>query len=422
VKVLLCNKYNYPFSGTEVYLFELMDLLRERGHQLATFSMSHPSNVPSLFEKHFVPYADFRDPDLGPVKRLRLAQRAVYSVDARRRLRGLLSDFRPDVAHVRNVYHHLSPSIYWELKKHGVPVVYHLNDFKLLCPNYNLVSHGRVCERCIRGAFHNVVTERCHGDSLAENLVLAAEAYVHRWLGTYRRCVTRFIAPSAFCRAKLVESGWPSERIDVLPHFQVIPPEAAIAPGDDYVLCSGRLSAEKGVSDLLEAMARLPHIRLLLAGDGPQRAELQRLAERRRLGNVEFRGHVDRSTLYRLIRGARFTIMPSRAYETLGKVILESYALGRAVVAARVGTRPELVREGETGLLFEPADVGELAARISFLHSRPELCLEMGKRAQRAVIERYSPERHYAGLMSIYRAAMEPDGVHAPDPTSRVVN
>src|SRR5439155_8776174 len=87
---------------------------------------------------------------------------AIYSPEARRRLRGMIAEFRPDVAHVRNIYHHLSPSILWELKKHDVPVIYHLNDFKLLCPSYNMVAHGRACEKCSAGKFWHVAAEDCY--------------------------------------------------------------------------------------------------------------------------------------------------------------------------------------------------------------------------------------------------------------------
>lgn len=406
MRVLFCNKYNFRFSGAEAYLFELIELLQQKGHDVAIFSMAHPLNRESRFERHFVPYADFRDPALDGFGRLKLALRAIYSIETRRRLRRLLDEWRPDVAHVRNVYHHLSPSVYWELRSHSIPVVYHLNDFKVLCPSYNLVSHGRVCERCVGGAFWSVIDERCHGDSLAENVVLATEAYVHAFLGTYRDCVSRFIAPSAFCKAKLVENGWDGARIDVLPHFQHVSATEAVAVGD-YILYSGRLAAEKGVHDLLVAMTRLRQVRLLIAGSGPQRAELERFAADEHLDNVEFLGHLSGAELADRIRGARFTVMPSRAYETFGKVILESYAAGRPVVASRLGTRPELIEEGRTGLLFEPGRPEELASRIAFLHDRPELCAEMGIRAQQLVRERYSPERHYVGLMAVYEAAIE---------------
>ena len=133
MKILYCNKYNYPFSGTEVYLFELMELMRSEGNEAALFSMADPRGDPTPYDHHFVPHIAFKDQS-GWFEKARGGAHAIYSRQARLRMRTMITDFRPDVAHVRNIYHHLSPSILWELKAQGVPVIYHLNDFKLLCP------------------------------------------------------------------------------------------------------------------------------------------------------------------------------------------------------------------------------------------------------------------------------------------------
>ena len=226
-------------------------------------------------------------------------------------------------------------------------MVYHLNDFKLLCPSYNLVAKGEVCNRCQDGKFWHVISEDCYFGGRSASLVLAAEAYVHRWFRTYERCVDRFLVPSQFVRAKLIENGWAADKIEVLPHFQKVadsevPPPASDAP----VLYFGRLSAEKGVADLIRAMQRVPHLQLKIAGEGPLRTELETLVRALSLSNVDFLGHVQGAALDRLIAQCRFTILPSRAYETLGKTILESYAQGRAVIASDLGSRREFVRDG----------------------------------------------------------------------------
>ena len=137
-------------------------------------------------------------------------------------MRAMIKEFRPDVAHVRNIYHHLSPSILWELKAQNVPVMYHLNDFKLLCPSYNLVSHGEACEACKGGAFWQELKQKCY-PGLGARMTLMIEAYVQRWLGTYGKCVDQFLAPSQFVRDKFVEHGWDGSKFEVLPHFQRIP-------------------------------------------------------------------------------------------------------------------------------------------------------------------------------------------------------
>jgi glycosyltransferase involved in cell wall biosynthesis len=399
MRILFCNKYNWPFSGTEVYLFQLMDLLRSRGHEVALFSMADERGKPTSYDRHFVPHIDFKSGTW--LQKAGRSLRAVYSPDARKGIRAIVAEFRPDVAHVRNIYHHLTPSILWELKAQRVPVLYHLNDFKLLCPSYNLVSHGESCEACKGGKFSQVFRTNCYPGRGARALLMV-EAYLHKWLGTYRKCVDLFLAPSQFVRDKFVEHGWDAAKFEVLPHFQNISTSRNAAEPEPSLLYFGRLSPEKGVDDLLRAMKGVPHMQLTVAGDGPQRNELVNLTKELGLNNVEFVGQVRGTELDALLSRSRFTVLPSHAYETLGKTILESYALGKAVVASDLGSRRELVRHGETGLLYPTGDVSRLAEAIQSLGSNPGLAEKMGEEGRELVRRQYGPQWHYESLMKIY--------------------
>ncbi len=383
--------------------------------------MADPRGEPTPHDRHFVPHIEFRN-QKGWFHQAKLAARAVYSAEARKRIGAMIAEFRPDVAHVRNIYHHLSPSILWELRARKVPILYHLNDFKLLCPSYNLVSEGQACENCRNGHFRHVVNSRCYPGRGAR-IALAGEAYVHKWLGTYRRCVDCFLAPSQFVRNKFAEHRWDVTKFEVLPHFQEIKPVEPVAGQNAPMLYFGRLSREKGVDDLLHAMRRLPHLRLVVAGDGPEREALESLATELKLTNVKFLGQIGRAELDRTIAGCRFTVLPSHAYETLGKTILESYALGRAVLASDMGSRRELVHPGRTGLLYRTGNVEELASAIDFLSARPELAEVMGRRGRELIREQYTPEAHYQALVGLYeRLAAQRKGSPTPlppRPTSR---
>ena len=403
MRILYCNKYNFPFSGTEVYLFEAMELMRSQGHEVALFSMTDKRGEPTPYDQYFVNHVDFKNRGEGLLGQARQAAHAIYSTEARKKLRGMIRQFRPDVAHVRNIYHHLSPSILWELKRQSVPVLYHLNDFKLICPSYNMVSRGSPCEKCHGGKFWNVVTEGCYPGPVGARWMLAAEAYVHKWLRTHKKCVDRFLAPSQFVKDKLTENGWDEERVSVLQHFQRIPKESPPNfDGESPILYFGRLSPEKGVADLLRAMEHLPEIPLVIAGDGPQRPELEKLARDLRLINVKFAGQLDRNALDKIIAVSRFTVFPSRAYETMGKSILESFASGRTVVASDLGSRRELVHDGRTGLLFRPGNANQLSEVISQLYHAPNVAVRMGSEAREFVRRNHSQENHYAQLTRIY--------------------
>lgn len=401
MRILYCNKYNFAFSGTETYLFEVMDLVRSRGHEAALFSVADPRGESTPHDRHFVSLVDFKNGSRTMSGQAKRAARSLYSTEARRKLRNMIADFRPGVAHVRNIYHQLSPSILWELKAQNVPVIYHLNDFKLLCPSYNMVSHGQACERCRGGKFWSVITEDCYAGPWGSTLLLAGEAYLHKWLDTYGKCVDCFLAPSQFVKQKLIENGWPVNRIEVLSHFQHLA-EPRPFQADAPILYFGRLSSEKGLADLLCAMQKLPNLRLRIAGDGPQRPELEALVQNLHLQNVEFLGHLGRAELDTVIASSRFSVLPSRAYETFGKSILESFAHGRAVVASDLGSRRELIRHGETGLLFPVGDIEPLAHAISVLAGRPDQAEAMGAAGRELVRARYTPQEHYATLVKLY--------------------
>src|SRR5262249_10930335 len=149
----------------EAYLFDLMGRIEQRGHETALFSMDHKR--PDTFSGHsyLIPCINFKDPNAGFLTKAKMAAHALYSPSARSRMRACIADYAPDLAHIRGIYHHLSPSILWELKKRRVPVLYHLNDFKVLCPTYNFVANGRACEKCLGGHYYNAVTENCYSGS-----------------------------------------------------------------------------------------------------------------------------------------------------------------------------------------------------------------------------------------------------------------
>ncbi len=402
MRILYCNKNDYPFSGTEVYLFDLIRRMDQRGQDTALFSMGHGRTPTFTGRCYRIPHLDFKDPNAGFLKKVRMAAHALYSPSARRAMRSCLTDFSPDLAHVRGIYHHLSPSILWEMKAQGIPVLYHVNDFKILCPTYNFVADGRPCELCSHGAFHHAATKGCYTGPRSSAVVLAAEAYLHKWLRTYERCVDMFLAPSEFVRNKLIAKGLPAQRVEVLPHFQALPADEDLGTDDGYLLYFGRLSPEKGVYELLRAMVRLPHTPLVIAGEGPERARLEALAKQLNLNHVQFAGLVHGEKLQKLIAGCSFSVFPSHAYETFGKSILESYAWGRPVIASDLGSRRELVQHGVTGLLYSDEDREQLAHSIGFLFARPDLIEKMGGAARSRVKAKHDPEQHIERLLELY--------------------
>ena len=414
MKVLLIQTFHYRRGGDCTYTFSLADLLRARGHEVSFFAMHHPKNLPCDQERYFVEHIDFAAVARRKSLRngARVLSRSIYSFSARRRLAELLRQVRPDIAHLQNIHTHLTPSVLHALRDAGVPAVWTLHDYKLICPNTHLLSHGRICEACKGNRFYSCVVKRCKKGSYAASLVAALEAGAHRFLDL-PSLVSRLIAPSEFLRDKFVEFGWPKDRFAHVRNF-LLREQLAEAGGEDggYALYLGQLERWKGVHTLLAACERLPQLRLVLAGDGSERANLERTVAERRLSGVSFAGHLDGGRLHDVLRGASFVVVPSEWYENYPYSVMEAMAAGKPVIASRIGGLPELVEDGETGFLVAPGDAAMLGDTLDRLASDPLVRRRLGESGRVRALEWFSPDRHYESLARFYDDAR---GVHSRD-------
>jgi hypothetical protein len=172
--------------------------------------MRHPFNIPCEDEKYFVDYIDFREANDNKnlSTALSVVSRSIYSIQARENIARLLDRAKPDVAHLQNIHGHITPSIIFELSARSIPMFWTLHDYKLICPNTHLLSHGHICELCKGSAFYQCLLNRCKKDSYSASLVATVEAYAHRVMH-FRDNIDGFISPSNFLRTKFLEFGWP---------------------------------------------------------------------------------------------------------------------------------------------------------------------------------------------------------------------
>lgn len=411
MRVLMAHKFYWPKAGAETYVLGLSRLLEEAGHQIVPFAMAHPNNRPTPYAKYFVSQVEFRGRRnwLADVGR---AARVVYSVEARRKLTALLAEAPVAIAHVHNIAHQLSPSILDALAARGIPIVHTLHDYKLLCPVYTFRSRGEVCERCKGGRYWHVATRRCNAGSLPLSLTNMVEASVHAFLHSYRR-VHVFHCPSLFVLAKMLEFGVPRERLAFVPHFVDVRRFLPVFGGGRYALFAGRLAEEKGLATLLEAHRRTTGLELVIAGEGPLREALEAGLAPEQRARVRFAGHLTGEAFDEAWAGAACLVLPSEWYEVRPMAIHEAYARGKAVVATRIGSIPEIVEDGVTGRLVPTNDPDALGDAMRELVSDPVRAERMG-RAGRALVEReYGPERHLAMVLDLYHQAKERAGAGA---------
>ncbi len=408
MKVLQVNKFFYVHGGVDTYYFNLLALLEAHGDQVVHFAMQDERNRPSPYADLFVSNVDLRGSS-GPWNQVRAAARILYSFEARRKIAALLDREHPQLAHLHHIYHQLSPSILPLLKARSLPVLLTLHDYKLICPNYSLLTQGQICERCAGHAFYHAVTHRCVQDSTLKSALCAVEMTLHRWSGIYVRNVDLFLAPSQFLRDKMVQYGIPSSQIACLPNFA---PLETYRPSFDhrgYYVYIGRLERIKGVETLLRAAAAAGPaggLELWIVGTGREQPHLQELARQLGADHVRFLGFQSGPALIDLLSGAAFVVVPSEWYENAPLTVLEAFACGKPVIASRLGGLPELVRDGETGLLFRPGDVDELRAAIERLAADPGSIAALGRQARQRAENEWSGQAHYAALMAIYRRVM----------------
>ncbi|QKE85801.1 glycosyltransferase [Arthrobacter sp. NEB 688] len=411
MRILHVNKFLYRRGGAEGYMLDVGALQRDAGHEVEVWGMTHPDNLPGLpLADTFAPHVEL-EPAPGGLAGLAASARMVWSPASGRGLARALDRFRPDLVHFHNVYHQLSPSVLRPVRSRGIPSVMTLHDYKLACPSYQLLSHGEICERCVGGSTLNAVRERCKSGSLGASAVLAVESGLHRRLHAYDG-VDRFVSPSHFLRTMMLRAGMAPERIVTLANVvsldDVAPvPPAPAAPGDPArFVFAGRLSPEKGVDTLVEALGATPTgVELDVAGDGPSRAILEELAARVAPGRVHFHGRLDKAAVAGLVARSRAMVVPSRWYENQPMTILESFAASTPVVATALGGMPELVHDGVEGRVVPPNDPAALARVLGELAADPEETRAMGTRARGRFDAEFTGEVHLAGLAAVYDEA-----------------
>lgn len=319
-----------------------------------------------------------------------------------RELSALLQSYRPDVAHVHNVFPLLSPSIYGVLKTFRVPVVQTMHNFRFLCPNAIFFVRGAVCEECQTRGFLSAVRKRCvQRDPLASLAYAVAVGSAWRF-GLLPDGIDRYVALNQFSKDKLMNAGVPAERIEICGNF-IEARASNLMPKQRYVLYLGRLDAEKGLRTLLRAWGQVRGLTLRIAGTGPLEREIREAAAKST--TIEFVGFVKGAEKERLVREALCMVVPSEWYENFPMSVLESLSLGTPVVASRIGGLPEMIDPGETGLLFTPGHAEELARCLMWFAERIHASERLGANAMSRARERHGPETHYARLMNIYTRA-----------------
>jgi glycosyltransferase involved in cell wall biosynthesis len=383
VKILqIHTRYRQP-GGEDTVVDAEAAVLREAGHDVIAYEARNPDSRT----------AAAASTALSP-----------WNPAALRGLRRAVDRINPDIAHVHNTWHALSPSVFAALHNAQVPVVMTLHNYRLLCANALLFRDGHPCEDCVGGHPWQAVQHRCYRGSVATSAVAAGTIALNRRLGTWHRRVDMFLATTSFARDRFIAGGLPADRIKVKPHFvadlglRSAPPSAS-----KDVLYVGRLSVEKGIGELVDAFSRGSHrdgLHLVVAGDGPQRTLLQHRAG----PNVHFVGRLTPEQVSTRMRSARVLVFPSIWYETFGLSLLEAMSSGLPVLATDLGGTKEILGE-HAGWLVPPSDPAAWSVALRRLDD-PITVDAAGRAARARWEEHYTSEVGLVQLQAAYRAVL----------------
>ena len=398
MRILMINKFLYPNGGSETYIFKLGDYLKSQGHEVQYFGMEHEGRCVGNAVNAYTSDMDFHGG--SKLAKLTYPLKTIYSSEARKKLRFVLENFKPDVCHLNNFNYQLTPSIILEIQKwrkegNKCRIIFTAHDYQLVCPNHQLknpITHEN-CEKCLGGHFMNCVKGKCIHGSTAKSVIGMMEAEFWKLNGVYKY-IDKIICCSEFLKTKMDTNPLLKEKTIALHNF-VEGVEPKTVEKKDYVLYFGRFSEEKGINTLVETCNLLPDIQFVFAGSGPLEDKVNQL---KNVKNVGFRTG---DALDSLIREAKFSICPSEVYENCPFSVMESQMYGTPVLGADIGGIPELIRVGKTGELFKSGNSDDLKAKVRKLWTDKELCEKYSENCKEISFD--TIDEYYNKMIKIYR-------------------
>ncbi len=404
MKILQINVFNYRKGGSEAVYFSTMELLKQHGNEVVNFALKWPENYPSTHEKYFPESKETRTGLLKPVKNI---VNYFYNQEAAKNIEQLIETEHPDLAHVHLIWGQITGSILPVLKRHDIPIIFSIHDYRIVCPAYTFRNgKGRICEQCHGSSFYHCITNKCTKGSYLLSAMMAAEQHFRNRFFNPAQYIDGLIYVSNFAK-QMHEKYMPSLKEKKNMVLYNLADKIADTPkkkDEKYFLFFGRLSYEKGVKTLLSAFKELSECHLKIAGTGPLEKELKDFTHTNNISNVDFLGYKSGKDLTDLVENAYFIIVPSEWYENNPMTIIEGYAAGVPVIGANIGGIPEIIDDGKTGYLFTSSDVADLKRTVKKADS---LSIDQYSAFQQKSLafarQHFNKDTYYPRLMDFYK-------------------
>ncbi len=415
MKVLQIHKFHTKErgGGSVTSYFETTKFLKEKGFDVIFFSMKDDTNKETKYKKYFVEGFDLSE-KMSFWKKLKLLPKTIYNREAVKKIEKLILEEKPDIAHAHNIYHYLTPAIFRVLKKHNIPIVMTLHDYHMICPNYKLFVRGNICEKCKKTKYYNCLFNKCVKNSIPMSAVAMVEAYFNKVLGLYDN-VDKFIAPSYFMKQKCIEFGIAENKIEMVRNnFAVNNAKniEQIQKEKNYFLYWGRLSEEKGLNRLIEAVGILDKKQMLqdkklyIVGRGPEEESLRQQVKNKQLDEkIKFLGFKSGDELNDIVEQSMFVVYPSIWYENAPFVVIEAQDMQKPVIVSNLGGTSELIVEGKSGVIYKANDMDDLVGKMKvMIEKTPEERAQMGKFGKKVVRDIVANSQ---GIINVYEELID---------------
>lgn len=411
MKIILVHYRYFISGGPERYMFNIIDLLKENGHEVIPFSVKHNKNVESDYQEEF-----FLDPigsgdeifgheykkDFRTVSKV--ISRMLYSSEAKKKLKNLIRKIKPDLIYVLQFQNKISCSVIDAAHELNIPIVQRISDFGHICIDNIFYQYQKkeVCEKCLHGSKFNAIVNKCSNDSYINSIIKVVALKTHDVLGI-RNKISSFIIPAKFTANKFIEFGIPKEKINLIPTFFnpfIIGSENISY--DDFFLYVGRVDPDKGLLTLVKSFVNTTHKLVIVGSSVEGYDDYLKDYLKDKNHNIEFTGKLNFNEIIPYLQSCLCTICPSEWYDNLPNSVLESYAYKKAVIASKIGSLQDLISNKVTGLHFETGNVEALRNILDYISENKQLATEMGENAYQTLLTDYSSETHYKMLIEVF--------------------
>ena len=396
MRILYVNKFHYLKGGSEKYYFELAELMKKKGHEVAFFSMEDEKNIKTGDKEYFV-----KKIDLNTSSKLK-ALDVIYSKENEKKMIEAIEDFKPDIVHVNNFQRQLSASIIKATNKKNIPIVFTAHDMQAICPASAMLYEGRICEDCIKKGYKACIEKNCIKKSKLKSILGVMEAKYYRINKIYKK-IDYIIAPSEFIKLQLIKGKLEYKKMQTLHNFVINEEDKSNKIIGDYAFYFGRLSIEKGILNLIEAIKNIRNGKLIIAGDGPEKDKIIEFIKENKLEDrVRLVGYLNQKEIRNYIRNSRFVVVPSIWYENCPYSILETMEIGKPIIGSQIGGIPELIENERNGFLYKYNDINELSEKMKILFTNTKIVKNQSKMSRMIYEEKYSENIYYNEIINIY--------------------